>query len=139
MGTRIDKELEKLQSASIQNIAPEEKGTTLNRADINALKSQTELEALIIENSIKAEELRSKEQDRKERKIYARLSLVFLTLYMVAVFFILFFSGFKTHGFELEQSVLIALITTTTANVIGIFAFVMMYLFNTNNKTKDKN
>ena len=136
MGIRIDEELEKLQSTSIKDIAPEEKGTTLNGADINALKSQTELEALIIENSIKAEDLRSKEQDRKERKIYARLSLGFLTLYMTVVFLILFFSGFKTHGFELKQPVLIALITTTTANVIGIFAFVMKYLFNSGSKIK---
>lgn len=138
MGTRIDKELEKLQSASIQNIAPEEKGTTLDESDINALKSQTELEALVIENKLKSEELEGKVQDRKERKTYSRLSLSFLTAYMIAVFIVLFFSGFKTKGFILDTSVLIALITTTTANVIGIFAFVMMYLFNTGKPTKDK-
>ena len=130
--------LKKLQRSSIEKVAPEEKSTSLDESDINALKSQTELEALVIENKLKSEELEGKVQDRKERKTYARLSLGFMTLYMVAVFIVLFFSGFKTKGFALDNSVLIALITTTTANVIGIFAFVMMYLFNTGKPTKDK-
>ena len=34
------------------------------------------------------------------------------------------------EGFELSDTVLITLITTTTANVIGIFVFVVKYLFN---------
>lgn len=37
--------------------------------------------------------------------------------------------SYHTH-FGLSDDVLITLITTTTANVIGIFVFVVKYLFN---------
>ena len=89
-------------------VEPEEISTTFNDRDVNALKSQAELEAMAIENKLRAEELKQR-------------------------------SGFKACGFNLSDGVLIAIVTTTTANVIGIFAFVMMYLFNTGNKSKDKN
>ena len=108
----------------------EERNTSFGERDINALRGEAEIEALKIDNKIKSETLESKKQDREERKKYAMYSLYFLTGYMALVFAILFLAGFKLLGFELSNAVLIALITTTTANVIGIFAFVMMYLFN---------
>lgn len=120
-------------------VEPEEISTTFNDRDVNALKSQAELEAMAIENKLRAEELKQREQDREQRKLYAIRTLWFLIGYMTLVFAVLMFSGFKACGFNLSDGVLIAIVTTTTANVIGIFAFVMMYLFNTGNKSKDKN
>lgn len=120
------------------DLEPIEEATVFGEQDINALKSKAELESLIINNKIRSEELESKKQDREQRKIYAFVAFGFLLLYMLCVFVILFFNGFHYKGFDLENSVLIALITTTTANVIGIFAFVMMYLFNVKHEYKQK-
>ena len=75
------------------------------------------------------EELENKKQNRSQRKTYAYKLFVFLCAYMVLVFLVLFFCGFSLFGFTLRDTVLVALITTTTANVIGIFAFVVRYLF----------
>lgn len=124
-------------SASEGKVKPEEVSTSFNDRDINALKSQVELEAMSIENKLKAEELKQREQDREQRKAYAFYVFWFLVSYMVLVFAVLIFSGFNLWGFSLSNGVLIALITTTTANVIGIFAFVMKYLFNTGSKIKN--
>lgn len=119
-------------------VETEEVNTMFSEQDINALKSQAELEAMTIENKLKAEELKQREQDREQRKIYALRSLWFLIGYMIFVFIILLLSGFKLCGFTLSDGVLIATVTTTTANVIGIFAFVMMYLFNVKMNTSKR-
>lgn len=75
------------------------------------------------------EELENKKQNRSQRKTYANKLFMFLCVYMALVFLVLFFCGFSLLGFTLSDTVLVALITTTTANVIGIFAFVVRYLF----------
>lgn len=137
MGT-IEKRLRQLETP-VENIEMEEEGTALDYRDINALKSQAELQALVIENKLRAEELENRRQDRRERKIYARISFGFLSLYMLLVFSILIFNGLELYGFHFDNSALIALITTTTANVIGIFAFVMKYLFSRQEGHKQAN
>lgn len=75
------------------------------------------------------EDLENKKQNRSQRKSYGNKLFVFLCVYMILVFMILFFCGFSLFGFTLSDTVLITLISTTTANVIGIFAFVVRYLF----------
>lgn len=79
------------------------------------------------------EDLENKKQNRNQRKSYANKFFVFLCVYMGLVFLVLILCGFSLFGFTLSDTVLIALITTTTANVIGIFAFVIHYLFPTKN------
>ena len=133
--TNLEDALKKLATTR-DVIETEEVRTTFNSRDINALKSQAELASITIENKIKAEELHRRIQDREQRKTYATYVFYFLVGYMLFVFSILFFCGLNAWGFGLSDSVLIAIVTTTTANVIGIFAFVMMYLFNTGTKKK---
>ena len=128
--------LSQLESSADNNNETKERSTFFNDSDINALKSQAELDALTIENKLRAEELANRQQDRSQRKDYGIYSLFFLIGYMVVVFFIIMSEGFGWWGFHLEYGIMIALITTMTANVIGIFAFVMKYLFN--KKENDK-
>lgn len=98
-----------------------------------------EQEIKIAELELKKEELEGKRQDRLQRKIYADNIFTFLCFYMIIMFIILFKHGCLFNGFELTDSVVIALITTTTANIIGIFILVVRYLFNTpNGKEKSK-
>ena len=75
------------------------------------------------------EELDGKKQDRIQRKEYASKIYILLCCYLGAVLVLLYLTGFKMT--ELDEAVLIALITTTTTNVIGIFYFVAKYLFHT--------
>ncbi|MEO6096736.1 MAG: hypothetical protein ABIW76_13965 [Fibrobacteria bacterium] len=39
------------------------------------------------------------------------------------------FGGYKSHAFHLDSNVLITLITSTTAGVLGLFGIVTRYLF----------
>lgn len=63
---------------------------------------------------------------------------------MIFVFLILFLPGSKNSGFHLNDSVLSILLKTTTANVIGILAIVITYLFSRkrnnllSNKSKER-
>lgn len=82
------------------------------------------------DDRLKEQELFDRQQNREQRKEYADNIFAFLCTYMLFVGIIILGSGNKHDNFELSDTVLIALITTTTANVIGIFVFVVKYLFN---------
>ena len=88
-----------------------------------------ETEMKLVSLDIKKETLESNRQDRRERKNYAdkvfKLVLGFLSVSMLVVIA----SGIKTLCLNLSDSVLIALLTTTCANVVGIFLIVVKYLF----------
>lgn len=83
-----------------------------------------------LEDEEKRERIRGLRQNIDERKHYANHLFWFLVGHMILVFLILFFTGFVSFGFLLSDSVIIALITTTTANVLTMFYFVVKYLFN---------
>lgn len=83
------------------------------------------------EERLKEEEVYDRQQNRIQRKEYADNIFAFLCVYMLFVFLILIGCGSYHAHFGLSDTVLITLITTTTANVIGIFVFVVKYLFNT--------
>ncbi|SDR86557.1 hypothetical protein SAMN05216490_0088 [Mucilaginibacter mallensis] len=75
------------------------------------------------------EKLKGNKQDRKERKLYANLSFVLICMWLIIVLAIFVAIGQKKLTYS--DTVIVALLTTTTANVIVIFNFVMKYLFNT--------
>lgn len=78
--------------------------------------------------------LRQLLQNIDERKKYANRIFWLVCGWLSFVGAIVLGAGIQGHllgctVFHLPESVLIALITTTTINVIGIFLFVMRYLF----------
>ena len=73
------------------------------------------------------EEIEGLKQDREQRKIFSYVIFGFMCLYMLASLVIVYLSGRRT--ILLSDSVLITLLTTSLANVIGIFNFVAKYLF----------
>lgn len=75
------------------------------------------------------EELEGRKQDRKQRGGYANKIFILLCSYLGLGLIILILIGFG--AMTLSDSVIIALLTTSTANVIGIFVFVAKYLFHT--------
>ncbi len=76
------------------------------------------------------QEISDRIQDRNERKKYAYRTFIFLSVFTFLVLTIVFLAGFSTQlNFELDNTVLIALITSSLASIVGIFILVMRYLF----------
>lgn len=85
-----------------------------------------------IELAIKQEEYESKRQDREQRKDYANKLYKFLGVYMLCVLGLLLLSGSDFVCFHLSDAVLLAILGTTTANIVSIFVIVAKYLFPAN-------
>jgi hypothetical protein len=101
--------------------------------------NQLETKTNLFKESFAEEILANKKQDRKERKRYAKSTFKFLKIYTYIMLSILFLSGingslwfFDFSKFHLSDTVLITLISTSLASIVGIFAFVMKYLFKNN-------
>lgn len=61
------------------------------------------------------------------RKLFGVAGFVIVVLWQLAIFFIAYRNG--NGSIHLAESVLIALVTTTTANVIGLLVIVMKFVF----------
>ena len=96
---------------------------------------QAELRLREAEVDLKKAEIDDRKQDREERKKYAIRIFGLLIGYIFFVVLMLFGTGYWGCGFSLSDNLLIALVTTTTANIIGIYTIVARYLFPT--KVKD--
>ena len=57
--------------------------------------------------------------------------------WLACVVICVIFSGFKYKGFGLSDSVLIAFITSTTVNVVGLFVLVAKWMFPSGNSAPD--
>lgn len=73
------------------------------------------------------QEVENISQDRKERKKFGIWTFWLVVAYLSVIFVLIFLSGF--FCVYLSDAVLIALVTTLATNVLGIFYFVMKYLF----------
>ena len=83
-----------------------------------------------IDLELRLEELRSNIQDREERKKFAKKIFWLLISFIIATLLILLLVGFAYLNFSLNDAVLITMLSTMSANVIGIFIYVAKYLFN---------
>ena len=73
------------------------------------------------------EDLNGKKQDREQRGKFANRIFNLMCCYLGAVMIIVILKGAKVLA--LSDSVVNVLLTTTTANIIGIFMIVAKYLF----------
>lgn len=73
------------------------------------------------------EEIEGLKQDREQRKIFGYCIFGFMCAYMVVVVALVACCGFGLATFS--DTVLITLLTSTLAEIIGIFNFVVKYLF----------
>lgn len=81
---------------------------------------------------IKNEHLdKNQTQDREQRKKYTKYTFILCVTYIFLVFLIVFLSGFQLM--DVSNSVLIVLLSSSFAQIIGLFVFVMKYLFNIKN------
>lgn len=75
-------------------------------------------------------EIKDIEQDRDERKRFSGYIFVFMCLYVLAVIVIVILAGCKV--LILTDTILVTLLTTALADVLGVFTFVAKYLFHRN-------
>lgn len=81
----------------------------------------------VYQKSFAEEELETLKQDRKERKKYAKSTFIFLKGFTSTLLCIIIASG--AEWLNISDSVLITLITSSLASIVGIFILVMKYLF----------
>lgn len=92
-----------------------------------------ELEKQALELQLLKAQIQKFEDDNTGRREFSRNIFTVVVIWMFLVLMIVIqCAGGKWH---LANSVLIALITTTTANVIGLFIIVANYLFNRQKST----
>lgn len=73
--------------------------------------------------------LKDFEQKSNMRLVFAKNIFTLVCIYLVVVAFFLWQSGMTFRDFKLSDKVLITLLTTTSANIIGLLVFVVKYLF----------
>ena len=100
----------------------------------------TELEAALAQKARLQIENDGLRQNITERKKYAHRIFVMICIWLASVFLILVLEGFGSAGttlsierttirFNLPSSVILAVVGSTTINVLGIFYIVTNYLF----------
>ena len=93
-------------------------------------------EAADRERKLADEKLKGLEQDREQRKEFSHKIYTLVCIWLGLLILILCMSAWGIHfyplpskAFFLSDNVLIALITGTSANIIGLMAIVILYLF----------
>lgn len=108
---------------TIDSIVPAPESST----DVSTLSIELELKQAQLET---AQLLNQELQDNILRRGNWGNRVFWLLLgWLFAVVAVLFLEGFHYHGFHLENSVLIAFIGSTTADVVGLGYIVANYLF----------
>ena len=100
-----------------------EKEAKLTTSDIEREVQLTDLE-------LRREELEGNKQDRIQRKEFATRIFWLLAVFIAIVLVIIILVG--SCVLELDKTVQITLLSTMSANVIGIFIYVVKYLFKSN-------
>jgi hypothetical protein len=85
-------------------------------------------------------ELERRDYEKRKRNLtigYVGRLFWLIVFWLIAVMVYIGFAGFKYRDFSLDNSVLIALITSTTATVLGLFIYVAKWLYPTTQKQED--
>jgi hypothetical protein len=92
------------------------------------------LEDTRIKGEVRRQELLNQQFERniQAREYYAELIFKLVCSWLFTTMAIVIVQGFdeQIHWFKLDDKVLITLITTTTITVVGLFQFVVRYLYN---------
>ena len=90
---------------------------------------QSELEEKSHYSEIAKTVVQGERQNIEERKKYASRIFWLVAGWLISMVIIVVLQGFKLFGFRLSTSVLMALVTSTTAGVLGTLTIVVRYLF----------
>ncbi len=68
-------------------------------------------------------------QDISARRKYAFRVFLLVIGWIIGIYLLLVFQGFRFRSFHLSDNILLAAIGSTTANIIGILLIIVKYLF----------
>ena len=118
----LDDDIQKIAQVELQT-APRDNDASLaerNALDLDRIKLELE--------NIRQTQVATKEI-HEIRKTYVQNLFVLIVCWLLLTAFVLTLAGFHDSGFTLSDKVLIALITSTTANVLGLFYVVAKWLY----------
>ncbi|EOC4971475.1 hypothetical protein ACI4V9_005034 [Klebsiella aerogenes] len=129
LSAQEEKNYEEQASTEAESLAEIKKAQALSDAKFSKLKRR-----------LLKGQLRRQNQNTRMRRLYASKAYRFVWMWSLFFFFILFLSGFKhltiessdfklVSEFSLDPTVLIALITGVTVNIVAVFIIVMRNLF----------
>lgn len=90
-------------------------------------------EANFLDEEIKRENLKRLREENEARRSFSNAIFTVTVIWMFLTLVVIFQTG--TGALRLSDTVLVALITTATANVYGFFYVVVNYLFNKDKST----
>lgn len=114
-------------SKLLQNGEPSPSDQSANAVRHASADELLKTEKLGLENQKLREQIIDIQQDRDERKTYGSKVFYLIVCYLVAIFLLLVLDGCKV--LSISDGVLGGLIATLAPNVLGLFYFVMKYLF----------
>lgn len=136
----LDEPLEIKQITAL--VAADDQSCMIADGEINFYSKEDDSEESqlrTIKNALKYERLQNEKQNREDRKKYANRIFWLMVSWISAIILIIIVNGFGDYlNFIVSDKVLIALISGTTINVLGIFIIVAKYLFNHGNGGTDK-
>lgn len=107
---------------------PQEKVNDIEK-DEAITPGDIEREKSLVAIDLSKEELESRKQDREQRKTFSFWIFIFICVYMAITLIVVILVG--SSVLKLSDKVSITLLSTTTANVLGLFVIVAKYLFHT--------
>lgn len=128
--------------AKIQKAATVEVSRSANAEDQEKAKEEKEFydrSALAYRNGKYTLKLWALQESIKARKRYATMIFWLIVFWLALVLAIIIMDGFGKIGtaeFNVPNSIMITLITTTTANIAAFFTIVIRYIFPINKRPK---
>jgi hypothetical protein len=121
----------KIPIGGLAGMSAENQFGLLSPDKIKHLQAEIELRILQADASIKEGEVRNQEQNREQREKYAEKLFDLMRMSLSFAWLFVFMSGVTLHplGFYIPAEVLVALLASTTVEVIGLFVLVAKYLF----------
>ncbi|MGO9638691.1 MAG: hypothetical protein ACLPXT_05445 [Terracidiphilus sp.] len=108
----------------------------INSSAVEAVPEEPDVRANLEKDSVeldqKRAELESFKQDTGERKRYAKKIFILTCTWVTGIYILMLlegFGGFWCWAFHLSDSIMLAAIGSTTANIIGVFFIVTRYFF----------
>ena len=123
-------DLEKIVSEAAEaDVAPAITPTPAKEADLPDLGLDLEEHRLAFEIDCLQQDLQALKDTYGLRVSYTGRIFWLVVAWLACVVTCVVFSGFKFRSFQLSDNVLIAFITSTTVNVVGLFVLVAKWMF----------
>ncbi len=111
------------------NTEPAEQPDQYTEDETSDLEKQHLLKQRLLETQTKKQALKQHKSEHKQRVQYAEKIYKIVRNWLIVVVIIVSCSAIPTIQFQLSDNVLITLLTTSTATVLGLFITVLKYIF----------